>query len=425
MPKFSGMKEKIEAIKRYNLWNGNAFSTGFSRESYTKKIHKYIGNRLVKVLVGQRRCGKSYIMRQVAMELVEDGVSRNNILYVNREFIDFDFLHTYKDLDELVKAYIEEIKPEGKIYLFIDEIQTIEEWERFVNSYSQDYTDDYELFITGSNSKMLSSELSTLLSGRYVEFEIFPFSYHEHLDFFGKENNRNDYIEYLKSSGLPEMYNLNNDEVKTNYVESLKNTILLRDIIQRYKIKNPKLLEDVFVYIVMNASNMISITNIVNYFKSKKRETTYETVANYIGYLEDAFLIHKVERYDIMGKDTISGTCKYYVNDLAFCNYLYKGFGYGIGFKLENLVYLELRRANFKVFVGGIKSKEVDFVAIKDDIVLYVQCTYMLIDDNTIEREYTPLEAIKDNYEKIVVSLDEFGLPNRKGIKNVLAWQFA
>lgn len=417
------MKEKVKLVEKYNLWNGNTFPMGYVRESYIEKIYGFLGNKLVKVLVGQRRCGKSFILRQIAMKLVESGVSGNNILYLNREFIDFDFLQNYRDLDEFVKAYVEEIKPSGKIYLFIDEIQNIDEWERFVNSYSQDFTADYELVITGSNSKMLSGELSTLLSGRYVEFEIFPFSYSEYLGFYNLENNRQNYLEYLKSSGLPEMFNLDNEYFKTNYVESLKDTVLLRDIIQRYKIKNPKLLEDIFVFIAMNASNMISITNVVNYFKSKKRETTYDTIANYIGYLEDAFLIHKVERYDIKGKDTISGNCKYYLNDLAFCNYLYKGFGYGVGFKLENLVYLDLKRSGYKVFVGNIKSKEIDFVAVKNEDVKYVQCTYMLIDGSTIEREYSALETISDNYEKVVVSLDDEPLPNRNGIKNEVAWK--
>ena len=182
------MKEKIKLVEKYNLWNGNTFPMGYVREGYIKKIYGFLGNKLVKVLVGQRRCGKSFILRQIAMKLVESGVSGNNILYLNREFIDFDFLQNYKDLDEFVKAYIEEIKPSGKIYIFIDEIQNIDEWERFVNSYSQDFTADYELIITGSNSKMLSGELSTLLSGRYVEFEIFPFSYSEYLGFYNLEN---------------------------------------------------------------------------------------------------------------------------------------------------------------------------------------------------------------------------------------------
>ena len=197
----------------------------------------------------------------------------------------------------------------------------------------------------------------------------------------------------------------------------------MRDIIQRHNIKDPKLLEDIFIYLINNASNLISINNIVNYFKSNGRKTTYDTVANYIGYIEDTFLIHKVERYDIRGKETISGNYKYYANDLSFKNYLYPGFGYGIGYKVENLVYLELRRAGYEIYVGAMRDKEVDFVAKKGDRLIYLQATYMLVDEQTIQREYASLEAIPDNYEKIVVSLDDVALPSNKGIQHIQAWK--
>ena len=175
------MEEYFKLLEKYNLWGKKSFDFGFKRESYTQKIIDFTGTRLVKVLVGQRRSGKSYILRQVAAELVSQGVNPVNILIINREFTDFDFLKTHKELDELIKTYIKELKPQGRVYIFIDEIQNIEQWERVVNSYSQDYSDSYELFITGSNSKMLSGELATLLSGRYVNIEIFPLSYSEYL----------------------------------------------------------------------------------------------------------------------------------------------------------------------------------------------------------------------------------------------------
>ena len=171
------MDERIESLRKYNLWNGNTIEAGYERSAYTDKIARYIGNRVIKVLAGQRRVGKSYILRQVAMKLVSEGVNGNNILFINRELTVFDFLVTYKDLDELIQVYMNELKPEGRVYIFIDEVQDIEGWERVVNSYSQDYTAEYEIFITGSNSKMLSGELSTLLSGRYVEFGIHPLSF--------------------------------------------------------------------------------------------------------------------------------------------------------------------------------------------------------------------------------------------------------
>ncbi|MDR1882796.1 MAG: ATP-binding protein [Prevotella sp.] len=417
------MDERFEKLEKYNPWGGHWPSLGFTRTEYTDKIYAYRGNRLVKVLVGQRRVGKSYILRQLASKLVENGVGRRNIFFVNRELSDFDFLKTYQDLDALFKLYKARINPQGRIYLFIDEVQNIEGWERVVNSYSQDYVDEYELFISGSNSKMLSGELATLLSGRYVNFEIFPFSFREYTGITQQEQTKQSFVEYMGSGGMPELFMLPDRELKRNYMSAVKDTVLLRDIIQRHSIKDARLLEDIFVYLVNNASNLLSIRNISNYFQSNGRKTSYDTVAAYIGYIEDAYLIHRVERYNIKGKETIAGNCKYYANDLSFNNYLYQGFGYGAGYMLENMVYLELARHGFDIYVGSIKGKEVDFVAIKGDRIAYIQSAYMLIDPQTIEREYTALQAIEDNFEKIVVSLDEITLPSKGGIKHIQAWR--
>ena len=418
------MEEKFNAVRKYNFWDEKIPELGYYRADYADKIFAYTGNRLVKVLIGQRRTGKSYILRQLANKLIDNGFNRKNILYINKEYTDFDFIANYSDLDDFVKFYKKQFNVLGKVCLFIDEIQNISSWEHFVNSYSQDFVDEYEIFISGSNSNMLSGELATLLSGRYVEFDIFPFSFPEYLGILHKENSKQNFIEYMESGGLPELFNLQSDEIKRNYVSAIKDTVFLRDIIQRYNIKEPKLLEDIFVFLVNNAANLVSITNVVNYFKSLGRKTTYDTVSAYIGYMEDSFLIHKSERYDIRGKNTISGNSKYYINDLAYKNYLYTGFGYGIGYKLENLVYLNLKRAGFKVYTGVFRDKEVDFVALKDDRVLYVQATYLMIDESTIEREYLPLESISDNYEKIVVSLDDIQFPQKNGIKHEQIWTF-
>ena len=418
------MEEKFSAIRKYNFWDEKTPELGYYRADYADKIFAYSGNRLIKVLIGQRRTGKSYILRQLANSLINSGIERKNILYINKAYTDFDFITDYTTLDDFVKFYKKQFNVSSRIYLFIDEIQNITGWEHFVNSYSQDFVDEYEIFISGSNSKMLSGELATLLSGRYVEFEIFPFSFSEYLGILNKENNRQNFIEYMESGGLPELFNLQNDEIRRNYVSGIKDTVFLRDIIQRYSIKEPKLLEDIFVFLVNNASNLVSIPNIVNYFKNLGRKTTYDTVSAYIGYMEDAFLVYKSERYDIKGKDTISGNSKYYINDLAYKNYLYTGFAYGIGYKLENLVYLSLKRANYQVYTGVFREKEIDFVALKDDKILYVQATYLLVDEKTIEREYFPLESIKDNYEKIVVSLDDVQFTQKNGIKHAQIWNF-
>lgn len=418
------MEEKFEAIKKYNFWDDNTPPLGYYRTDYTDKILRYTDNKLIKVLIGQRRAGKSYILRQLINKLIEKGNNRKNILYINKEYVDFDFIIDYKKLDNFVNFYKNKFAITGKVYLFIDEVQNITGWEHFVNSYSQNFVDEYEIFISGSNSKMLSGELATLLSGRYIEFEIFPFSFTEYLGILQKESSKQNFIEYMNSGGLPELFNLQNDEVKRNYVSAIKDTVFLRDIIQRHSVNDPKLLEDIFSFLTNNAANLISIVNIANHFKSLGRKTTYDTVANYIGYIEDSFLLHKSERFDIRGKDTISGNSKYYINDLAYKNYIYTGFGYGVGYKLENLVYLNLKRAGFKIYTGVFRNKEVDFVALKDDRILYVQVCYLLIDEQTIEREYAPLESISDNYEKVIVSLDDVHFPLRNGIKHEQCWNF-
>ncbi len=417
------MDEKIDSLAKYNLWNSNAIDFGFIRVDYTNKIADYAGNRLVKVLVGQRRSGKSYVLRQVARELILKGVNPINTLIISKEFTDFDFLKTYKELDELIKIYKRRLEPKGRVYIFIDEIQNIEQWERVINSYSQDYSDSYELFISGSNSKMLSGELATLLSGRYVNIEIFPFNYDEYLGIKKLKRGRSSYTEYMNTGGLPELFLLQNQELKRNYISSVKDTVLLRDIIQRNNVREPKLLEELFVFLINNGSNLISIPNIVKFYKNLGKKVSYDLISTYTGYIEESFLIHKCDRYDIKGKETLSGNAKYYINDLSYRNYLYPGYGYGIGYLIENLVYLQLKRAGFVIYAGSIKGKEVDFVAKKDDKIIYIQCSYILTDESTVEREFSALEGIDDNFEKIVVSLDEVTIPSRGGIKHIKAWE--
>lgn len=416
------MTENIAVVAKYNFWNGNTPDLGYEREKYLEKIHRFTGNRLVKVLVGQRRTGKSYLLRQIVRQLIQLGVPPQNTFYINKEFVEFDYLTDYRALASLIDAYKAELMPVGKIYLFIDEIQTIEGWERLVDSYSQDFVDSYELFISGSNSQMLSGELATLLSGRYISFQIYPFSFSEFCHFKQAEQSKLLYLDYLQTGALPELFHLPEAETKRHYVSAIKDTVLLRDIIQRYNIKDAKLLEDIFAYLVNNASNMVSVSNIVNYFKSKNRRVNYETVANYIQYIENTFLIHRVDRYNIKGKDIISGNCKFYINDLAFKNYLYSGFGYGMGFLLENAVYLQLRQAGYEVFVGVMRKGEIDFVAKKEDRVIYLQVAYLLADEQTVEREYGAFNSINDHFEKCVVSLDEISFPSRSGIRHIQAW---
>lgn len=417
------MDDKFAVLEKYNFWDKAVVNLGFTRQKYLEKINGFLNNKLVKVLVGQRRSGKSIFLRQIINNLIKNNIDPKNIIYINREFADFEFLQTNTDLNNIIKLYQDKVKPKGKFYLFIDEIQNIQSWEKTINSFSQDYTVDCEIFITGSNSELLSGELSTFLSGRYVEFLILPFSYSEYISNFKLENNKQNYLNFTNTGGLPELFNLNNEDSKRQYVSAVKDTILLRDIVQRYKINDAKLLEDIFAYLINNASNLISINNIVNYFKSKNRKTSYETVANYISYLKNSFLIHQVQRYNIKGKEIMAGTQKYYSNDLAFKNFVYQGFSYGIGYKLENIVYLELLNNGFDIYIGFMRNKEVDFVAIKNSKPLYIQVAYILTDEKTINRECASLESISDNYEKIVVSLDDFQFENKNGVEHLQAWK--
>ena len=418
------MEKQIEQLSRYNFWGESSIELGYIRHEYLDKLYQYCGNKLVKVLVGQRRAGKSYILRQLANRLIESGTDKRNIFMLNLEFADFDFVRNYHDLDDLFKQYLSEIKPTGRVYLFLDEIQYVNGWEKLINSYSQDYTADYEIFVTGSNSQMLSGELATMLSGRYVKTEVLPFSFSEYAELNKKDLSRQSYVDFMDEGGLPELSHLPKGEIRRSFVSSLKDTVLLRDIVQRYDIKDSRLLEDLLVYILNNASNLMSVNNITNYLKGHGRSVSFNTVSNYLGYLENSYIIHGLERYDIKGKSLLSRVCKYYANDLSFKNYLYSGFGYGIGYKLENLVYLDLRRGGWEVYTGVADDKEIDFVAMKSDRKIYVQVAYSVADEETARREYAPLEQITDANARYVVTLDDFKMNNLGGIEHVQAWTF-
>ncbi len=414
----------FEKIKRYNIWNGQSLQVGYKRNTYIEKIIKYLDTRLVKVLVGQRRVGKSYIIRQIINFLIDEkGVHRHNILFVNKEFTAFDDINTALDLENLFSYYKKKLKVKGKVYVFLDEVQNIKNWETFVNSYSQDFTQDVELFVTGSNSNLLSGELATLLSGRYIEFEILPFGFFEFVGIKNLPVRKDTFINYLQTGGLPELFHFDSEELNRNYSESLKNTVILRDIVGRHKIKDLQLLEDLFKFMAVNIGNLTSVSSIVNYFKSRNKKTNYETVSTYIGFLLDTFIFHRVERYNLRGKQTLGGEFKYYLNDLAFKNFLFGFNPSDIGYNLENYVYLQLKRMGYNVSVGILNNLEIDFVAQKAEKTIYVQVCYLLSSQKVIDREFGNLLLIKDNHEKFVISLDDIKFSNYEGIKHIHPWQ--
>lgn len=415
------MIEKFGKIERFNFW-GRHPETGIKRARYLSRIRKFKDSGLVHVLVGQRRVGKSYILRQLIKDLIEDGVQPQQTLYINKEYSEFDFIKTDIDLSALVQAFSGQIGEDKTVYLFVDEVQNISSWEKSINSLSQDFTQNIRIYITGSNAELLSGELATHLSGRYVSFLITPFSYNEFLTITNEPNTKNSFLTYLKTGGLPELFRLPDEESKRHYISAVYDTVILRDIVQRHQIRDVRLLKDVFAFLVNNVGNLVSVTSLVSYFKHQKRKTNYETIAQYLGYLEDAYIIYKCERFQIKGKDILSGTVKYYLNDVSFKNYMFQGFHLGWGHLMENLVYLELITRGYTVYVGQLRSKEIDFVAQKGDTTKYIQVAYQILDDDTKQREYAPLLAIDDNYEKTVVTADDIPLPNFKGIQHSLYW---
>jgi len=355
--------------------------------------------------------------------LYKKGIHPYNILYINKEIADFEYIKEDKDLNDCIQLYLSRLNPQGKIYLFFDEVQLISNWERIINSYSQDYTAEYEVIISGSNSTLLSGELATLLTGRYLAFQVFPYSFSEFCQVTGNTPGKPAFIEFLKNGALPELFHLPDPETRQHYVHALKNTIVLKDVIVRNNIKDPGLLESLFAYLVQNVSNPVSIQNITNYFINLKVATTFNTISTYIEYLKQTFIIHEVTRFDLKGKKILGGSRKYYLNDLSFRNLLYSGFEAGLGYLLENLVFLEFKRNGYEIFTGAERNMEIDFVLKKGSTLKYAQVCYLLTDETVVEREFGNLERIRDNYEKMVISLDDISMGNRRGIMHYPAWE--
>lgn len=419
------MDNEINTLKKYNYWTNEKIHTGYFRQNYIDKFSQYLDNKLVKVLMGQRRAGKSYLMRMIIKYLIEkQKTPRENIVYINKDIAELDFIDNTNQLVQIINKYRDTLKPKGKVFILLDEVQEIKDWEKAVNSFSQDYKFDYELFITGSNANLLSAELSTYLSGRYISFDVFPFSYEEYIGFKNMKKNKESFLLYLKNGGIPESFHLEDPEIKKNYLLSLKDSILLRDIVRRHNVRDVYLLEKLLNFMIDSIGSLFSINSVVNYLKSSGYKANAETVGNYVGYLEQAYLIHEADRFDVKVKRILTGEKKYYLNDLGFKYYLSSSFEFGVGKYLENAVYLDLKRKGYTVYTGKLRDKEIDFIAEKNDVKKYIQVCYLLADESVVEREFGNLEQITDHYEKIVISLDDVNLGNRKGIRHINAWEF-
>jgi len=388
------------------------------RNAYLQKVIPFIDTDLIKIFTGIRRCGKSVMLDLIKKELLKRKIDEKQFIHINFENIETE---KYRDYTKLHEYISEEINKIGKKpYLFLDEIQEVNAWEKCVNSLRVKF--DCDIYITGSNAKLLSGEFATYLGGRYVEITIYPFSFAEFIELYKTENEdigiEKMFKEYLVIGGMPYLKNVGFDyNASIMYLQDLYNSVVLKDIVQRNKIRSIDLFGRVIKYIISNVGKTFSARSISNYFKNEKLDIAVETILNYLQYCENAHLLNCVRRKDMIGKKTLSVNEKYYIADHGLKEALVGKNQADISIVLENIVFMELKRREYKITVGKINDLEIDFIAEKNNSCIYVQVCYLLATQETVEREFSVLEKVKDNLPKLVVSLDEFDM-SRNGIKH-------
>ena len=383
------------------------------REMYLKKIRPFYHLDLIKVITGIRRCGKSVLLQQIKEELLAEGIREEQILYLNFEDYDFSFIQSGKDLHEYVK---ERLTEKQKYYLFFDEIQTISDFERVINSLRMKF--DVSIFITGSNGKLLSGELATYLSGRYVSFLVMPFSFREVCEIRKvqpESATEEMLLEYMEWGGMPQRFQLTDQEQVKTFLRDVYDTIVLRDIVQRAGIRDVDVFNRLIEYLVCNPSQTVSVKSISDYFMSVERKISRETIYNYLENITASMIMRKVSRYDIRGKCILTKMEKYYLTDTGLGRIRNSGFKLEMGALLENIVYNELIVRGYDVYVGKTKKSEVDFVAVRGNEKEYYQVAYYLYDQKVIDREFGAFREIEDNYPKYVISFDKMDF-SRDGI---------
>lgn len=389
------------------------------RTQYMKQLYAFKDNKLIKVVTGLRRSGKSTLLQMFKDELLKDGVADNQIQYINFELMKYDAIRNYKQLYNLV---IENIKQDKKNYLFFDEIQQVEGWEKAVNSLILEY--DTDIYVTGSNAYLLSSELATLISGRYVEIKMLPLSFKEYYGHYqnnGKKSKQELFDEYLKYGGLPQLLSLPQDEkTLSSFLESIYDTVILKDVIGRNRLKDIDLLKRVFAFVCGNVGSITSTNSMAKYIANEaKLDSSIRpaTIGNILDMLQNAFIIYRADRYDVKGKEVLKSLEKYYVADTGLKNTIV---GYNLdnyGHAIENVIYLELIRRGYKVYVGKTGNKEIDFVAINQQETIYYQVSQSILDFDTRKRETEPFYATNDFYEKVIITTDKNYATNENGIK--------
>lgn len=383
------------------------------REKYLDKIRPFYESDLIKVILGIRRCGKSVLLKQIVQELLDAGRDANHIIYINFEDLEYAALNNALSLHAFIK---ERITDEEKYYLLFDEIQNVEQFEKALNSFRA--VMNVSIFVTGSNSRLLSGELATLLSGRYVSFRIMPFRFKEVCELKGlsEESVTDDILmDYIVWGGMPQRFQFHTEEETKVFLTDLYNSIVLYDIIQRGKVKDVEILNRIMEYLVLHPSQTFSAGSVTKYFESVNRSLSMETLYNYLEHIQAAMIMSKAMRYDIRGKQILTRMDKYYLTDTGLGRIKNSGFKIELGALLENAVYNELLARDYEVYVGKTTKGEVDFVAIKDGKKEYYQVAYMLATQEVVEREFGAFRYVEDNYPKYVLSMDKFDF-SREGI---------
>ena len=377
------------------------------RELYLNQIKRLIGKEPIKIITGVRRSGKTYLLKSIQDELENRGIKKENIFLISFESMKYNKIENFKQLDECIINLTKNTK--GKVYLLFDEIQNVENWEKSINACRVDL--DCDIYVTGSNSELLSGEMATIISGRYYQINIYPFSFAEFIQ-YKKEIEKIDttdleklFKEYVEYGGMPPIQQVAVQD-KYSYLGDIYNTILLKDIVTRHNIRNSDMLNRILDYVIMNLGKNFSAGNIVKYMKHERRKISKDTILDYLLYSKNACFIHQVPREDIKGKKVLQHNEKYFLVDHGFYQAKY-GEIENIGSILENIVYIELLRRGYDVKIGMINEKEIDFVCTRDKEKLYIQVTYQLENDNTIEREFSGLAKINDNFDKYVLSMDK------------------
>jgi predicted AAA+ superfamily ATPase len=387
-----------------------------NRGKYLKRIKPFINKPVIKVITGIRRCGKSTFLKILINDLINKNAKPENIVFINKDSLEFDSINTYKDLNDYV---IEKFKcTKGNRYLLIDEVQTIEKWEKAIAGFFADNIAD--IYVTGSNAGLLSSELATLLTGRYIEIKINTLVFSEFLEFRNKNEKQKEeeFSLFLKYGGFPGVHQMDfTDEVISQYINSIYSTILLKDVVARNQVRDVALLERIVRYMTDNCGNITTAKGISKYIKSQHLKCSVDTIQNYIFWMTEAYIVFKAMRYDIKGKRQLDLYEKYFLGDTGFIFSILGNKTEDISGKLENIVYLELLSRGYSVNIGKLYDHEVDFIAIKNEQKIYLQVAYLLYDDKVIEREFGVLSSVKDNYTKIVLSLDKYFGGQRDGIK--------